>query len=136
MNLFRKYFAVPFLALLISTHATAGEGYKSIDAEGLAKMMESEKELTIIDSRGGKWFDGEVITGAKALPADVTTEVTLAALIKDKDAPVVFYCSNTSCPASAAAAHKAAELGYANVYKYPGGIEEWKKKGLPTVKLN
>jgi len=110
-------------------------GYKTITAEELQTMIKETKDLVIIDSRGGKWFDGEVIAGAKQLAADKTNAKSLAKLIPTKTTPVVFYCSGTECPASAAAAHAAQKAGYKNLYKFPGGIAEWKEKGLPTAKL-
>lgn len=110
-------------------------GYKTITAEELQTLIKETKDLVIIDSRGGKWFDGEVIAGAKNLPADKTNAKSLAKLIKTKTTPVVFYCSSTECLASAAAAHAAQKAGYKNLYKFPGGIAEWKEKGLPTAKL-
>lgn len=110
-------------------------GYKTVTAEELQTLMKENKDVVVIDSRGGKWYDGEVIAGAKHLSADKTNKKTLAKLIKTKDTPVAFYCSGTECPASANAAHTALKLGYTNVYKFPGGIAEWKEKKLPTTKL-
>lgn len=107
-----------------------------IDAEKLKEMQASEEKIVIIDSRGGKYFDGEVIEGAKQLSAGDTDEAGLEKLgVESKDTKIVFYCTNVNCPASAKAAAKAASLGYTNLYKYPGGIEDWKEKGLPTTKL-
>lgn len=105
-----------------------------ITAEELAKMQEKGEKFVLIDSRGGKYFDGEMIKGAVNLPADKTDEKSLAAIVPDKSAKIVFYCTNHDCPASAKAAHKAIKLGYTNVVKYSGGFDEWKSKGLPTVK--
>ena len=91
----------------------------------------------IIDSRAKKYMeDGVIIAGAKVLPADKTNKESLAKLIATKDTPVAFYCSDTKCGASASAAHAAEEAGYKHIYKLPGGIAEWKDKGLPTTKLN
>lgn len=136
MKRFLRLLVVP--ALLIGGAAMAGKdaGYKSVSAEEVQKMQQAHSDLVVLDSRGGKWFDGEVIKGAKQLAADETNAKSLAKLLKTKETPVIFYCSSTECPASAAAAHAAVQAGYTHVYKYPGGIADWKEKGLPTEKLN
>lgn len=118
----------------VSANANAKtDAYKEINAEELQKMQKDNPKLPIIDSRGGDWFDGTVIQGAVQLAASDTNEETLVKISADKNAPIVFYCTNEQCPASAKAAHKAAELGYKNIFKYKAGIDDWKKRGLPTA---
>ena len=95
-------------------------------------LQKNNKDLVVIDSRGGKYFDGKVIKGAKQLATDDTNEKTLAKLAPNKESQIVFYCTNQDCPASAKASGKAKELGYKTILKYAAGIEEWVKKGLPT----
>lgn len=118
--------------------AKAGENetkpYKEITSAELEKIL-AEGKAVVLDSRGGKWFDGEVIKGAKSLPADKVTKENLAKLGVKEDTQIVFYCTDIHCPASKSAAHKAAELGFKNLYKYAGGIVEWKKEGRPTDKI-
>ena len=131
MKNFLKISAIALIALF-SSHAQAAP-YKEIAADDLVKMKQENKELVVIDSRSGDWFDGVVIDGATQLATSDTNEESLAKLAPNKSQAVVFYCTNEQCPASAKAAHKAAEIGYNNLYKYPGGIEDWKKRGLPTI---
>ncbi len=108
--------------------------YKVITAEELKAMQEKSSSLLVIDSRGGKHFDGEMIKGAVNLPVKETNAESLAKLASDKKTDIVFYCTNTECPASKLAAYKVHAAGYTSLYKYPGGIEDWKSKGFPTVK--
>ncbi len=127
------------IGALLALSSAGAENVKkkliSVTADDVAAMGECGEDFILVDSRGGKYFDGEMIEGAVNLPADQTDEQSLAKIIPSKDTKVVFYCTNTACNASATAAHKAMELGYNRVYKYPGGIEEWKQKGLPTHKM-
>jgi len=109
--------------------------YTDITAEQLV-VMKKAGDTIIVDARGGKYFDGAIIQGAIHLSAKETNANTLAKILPSKDAKVVFYCTNTACPASALSAYKAAAAGYTALYKYPGGIEEWKEKGLPIAKIN
>ncbi len=110
--------------------------YTVVDANELKTMMEEQDNLIVIDSRGGKYFDGELIKGAVQLSAKETDADSLKMIVADKDQPIVFYCSNVDCPASQVAAVKAQKIGYSSLYKYPGGIEDWRAKGLPIVKTN
>jgi thiosulfate/3-mercaptopyruvate sulfurtransferase len=117
---------------LFASNSFAGP-YKEITTDELVKMKAENKDLVVIDSRGGDWFDGTLIEGAVQLATSDTNAESLAKIAPDKAKPIVFYCTNEQCPASAKAAHKAAEIGYTNILKYPAGIEGWKKAGLATV---
>ena len=50
----------------------------------------------------------------------------------DKNAQVVFYCSDYQCTSSEWAAKKFKEKGFHDVSVYEGGMAEWYQKGLPT----
>lgn len=73
-----------------------------------------------------------VIPGAKLLTSssayDPARELGAA-----KDARLVFYCANTRCTASHAAAKRAIEAGYTNVAILPEGIAGWKAAGQKTA---
>jgi rhodanese-related sulfurtransferase len=73
-----------------------------------------------------------VIPGAHLLPSadDYSVAQTLPA---NKDAPLVFYCANTSCMASHQAARRAVGAGYTDVSVMADGIMGWKKAGQPTA---
>ncbi len=50
----------------------------------------------------------------------------------NKQVPVLFYCQSPQCWMSYNAALRAINMGYTQVLWYRGGIEAWKKAGLPT----
>ena len=50
----------------------------------------------------------------------------------NKQAPVLFYCQSPQCWMSYNAALRAINMGYTQVLWYRGGIEAWKRAGLPT----
>lgn len=124
---------LPLIA--IEAKAKSDDPYKEITAEQLLKMQKTGS-VVVIDSRGGKYFDGEIIAGATHLSVKDTNEETLEKAVPSKNSGVVFYCTNTACQASALSAYKAANAGYTSLYKYSGGIEEWKERGFPTVRIN
>lgn len=53
------------------------------------------------------------------------------ALLPDRDAAIVAYCSNTACGNSESAANQLTALGYTNVRKYAEGKQDWQQAGLP-----
>ena len=57
----------------------------------------------------------------------------LSQLPEDKSKDLIFYCSNTNCTASDAAAERASENGYENVHVMREGIKGWKEAGKATV---
>lgn len=56
----------------------------------------------------------------------------LAQLPEDKSKDLIFYCSNTNCTASDAAAERASSNGYEKVSIMREGIKGWKQAGKPT----
>jgi len=57
----------------------------------------------------------------------------LAQLPEDKTKGLIFYCSNTNCTASDAAAERASTSGYENVHIMREGIKGWKDAGKATT---
>ncbi|MDT7888450.1 MAG: rhodanese-like domain-containing protein [Desulfurococcales archaeon] len=83
----------------------------------------------IIDVREQKSYAKEHIKGAINIPA---SEIDKKISEIPADKPVIVYCSSYSCTASLTAAKKLSELGRTNVYRFVGGLLEWKTAGLPT----
>lgn len=114
--------------------STQEHGYKTVNAEELKSWIDSGKAMQIIDARPKKYEDGDVITGAKFLPFNADAKA-IAKALPSKDALIVVYCASVQCPASGLLGDQLVKMGYTNVYKYPGGINEWMEKKLPTQKL-
>lgn len=87
--------------------------------------------VTVVDALGGEYYAKQHLPGALALaPGDV--DALAAAVLPDRAAAIVTYCSNPACPNSGQVADRLTALGYANVRKYRDGIEDWVSAGLPT----
>jgi rhodanese-related sulfurtransferase len=87
--------------------------------------------VTVVDALGGDYYAKQHLPGALALaPGDV--DALAPAVLPDKGAAIVTYCTGPSCPNSGQAADRLTVLGYAHVRKYRGGIEDWVAAGLPT----
>jgi rhodanese-related sulfurtransferase len=87
--------------------------------------------VTVVDALGGDYHAKQHLPGALALaPGDV--DALAPAVLPDKGAAIVTYCTGPSCPNSGQVADRLTVLGYAHVRKYRGGIEDWVAAGLPT----
>ena len=56
---------------------------------------------------------------------------SVAKRIPDKNAEIVVYCANPECESSIDTMRRLLELGYRQVRHYPGGKDEWRRRGLP-----
>ncbi|MER6809062.1 rhodanese-like domain-containing protein [Spirillospora sp. NPDC000708] len=87
--------------------------------------------VTVVDALGGEYHAKQHLPGAVPLvAADVDAQAP--ALLPDRAAAIVTYCSNPACPNSGQVADRLTALGYTNVRKYREGIEDWVAAGLPT----
>ena len=87
--------------------------------------------VTVVDALGGEYYAKQHLPGAVALaPGDVGA--LASAVLPDKGAAIVTYCTGPSCPNSGQVANRLTALGYADVRKYAEGIEDWTGAGLPT----
>jgi rhodanese-related sulfurtransferase len=87
--------------------------------------------VTVVDALGGDYYAQQHLPGAIALVESEVAE-RAAELLPDRDAAIVTYCSNPSCPNSEAVARRLTALGYTNVRKYREGIQDWVEAGLPV----
>lgn len=116
-------------------------GYEVINAEELKKRIDSKKDILIVDTMPYEdSYKKEHIPGAKqflfpiAIMANWDAKETggksmedfAAFLGPDKDKTLVFYCGFVKCTRSHNGAMFAKQLGYKNVYRFPGGIFAWK----------
>lgn len=95
--------------------------FKSITAAEAKKMMDSDKEIRILDVRTkDEYLDGHIEHATLLAVADV--ELEAEDVLPDKDQTVLVYCR--SGVKSRIASQQLAELGYSNVYEF-GGILNW-----------
>lgn len=91
----------------------------------------ADGKVTVVDALGGEYYARQHLPGAFPLiPGEVEARAT--AVLPDRDAAIVTYCTSPSCPNSGQVADRLTALGYSNVRKYREGIEDWVAAGLPT----
>jgi len=122
-------------------------GCKDASPAAATETQEAEKQIPVIAVEEA---DKALQSGAVAVDANSTRtrkkngtvpdaviltssyKYDLAQLPTDKEKDLIFYCSNTSCTASDAAAERASAHGYENVHIMREGIKGWKDAGKPT----
>lgn len=109
------------------------KGATTVDAEKIIALIDTKKDLVIIDNRRVEDFDAGHMEGAvRVLDTDLS-EAKLAQLAPQKDRTLLFYCNGVNCGRAAKAAQLALGWGYRNVHYYALGMDEWKKLQLPLV---
>ena len=125
--------AVPSIALACEDEKqAAAHTVKSVTITEVASLQK-EKKATVLDANMTDFRkQNGIIPGAVLLTSfnkyDVSKELPAT-----KDSKLVFYCANTQCKASHAAAQRALEAGYTDVSVLPDGLLGWKKSGQPTA---
>jgi thiosulfate/3-mercaptopyruvate sulfurtransferase len=129
---------------------TKAGGYEVISAEELKKLIDSKKDILIVDTMPYEdSYKKEHVPGAKQFlfPIPImenwdaketggkSMDDFAAFLGPDKDKTIVFYCGFVKCTRSHNAAAFAKKLGYKNVYRFPGGIFAWKGADYPVEKV-
>ncbi len=91
----KKIFVLLSGLLLLTCSFAAAEGFKTLTADELKKMMDAKKHVVIVDSRTEKEFALGHLPGAINIPPEKVAGIA-AMLPKDKSAQVVFYCRGVS----------------------------------------
>lgn len=120
----------------------ARDGYRLVDTAGLLQMLRADPPPLVIDVRADYEYEAGHVTGAVNLEFDLgdrgdpgpAKRAAFEALVgEDKTRPVVLYCRNFRCVRSGIAARWAVRMGYVAVYRYPGGLFEWKEAHAELV---
>ncbi|MEV6874293.1 rhodanese-like domain-containing protein [Amycolatopsis sp. NPDC051128] len=102
----------------------------TIDRDAVRAGLETG-EIVLVDALPDSYYAARHLPGAINLVAD-DVAAKAPALLPDKAAAIVTYCSNPACANSGQVAAQLERLGYTNVRKYAAGIEDWVNAGLPT----
>lgn len=122
-----------------------GKAAKEDDSNNVAKVgaLSPDEVEKLLSEKNAHCFDanGEetrakfgTVPGAKLLAS--YRDYDLGLLPEQKDAKLVFYCSNTQCSAAPKAAERAVLAGYKDVNVMPEGIMGWKDAGKTTTAVN
>ena len=144
----RKFFLITimFMSIFISTNAQHKRKVKSSSYNVLLKKLLKTKVPEISVDSLEKMVDDFVLLDARETDEYNVSHLAKAKLVgynnfnidslnvKDKDTPIVVYCSVGY--RSGKIAEKLIEKGYTNVQNLYGGIFEWKNEGNNVVDKN
>ena len=100
-----------------------------IDRDEIRALLNAGAPIVLVETLRPEHFDQGHLPGAIHLHHEEVDE-RAAALLPDRDALIVTYCSNRACANSRVAAERLARLGYTNVRRYEAGKDDWVQAGL------
>lgn len=103
-------------------------GLEAVSPDSLNKMITND-QVTVLDVNARQSWMKAHVPGALHLNTAGYAESDLPA---DKEATLIFYCSNPMCRKAPNAARKAEKMGYKNVKVMSAGISGWLSARLPT----
>jgi len=106
---------------------------KKIDLKTLKDKIEKQK-VNLIDVLDEESYKKVHIKGAINIPFLKLDKKEVVKKKIDPEKETVVYSIDYDCPVSKIAAGKLKNLGYKNVFYYPGGKQEWLEADLPVVK--
>lgn len=125
--------SLSFAALCPTIHAAepAKSDVKHVDAAGAAKLIETNKDIVVLDIRTEEEFkDGHI---AKAQNIDFLDRSFGEKLDKlDKSKPYLVHCASGGRSTKSLSQFKA--KGFTNIYHLDGGFSAWEAAGKPVTK--
>lgn len=100
---------------------------RDINRDELKEMMDAGESFVLINVLDPEDFENEHICGSINMP--VSTIARDAENLLNKDDTIVVHCSNKACTASRIASEKLDSIGFSDIWRYEGGIEDWKAAG-------
>lgn len=100
---------------------------RNIETDELKDMMDTGQEFVLVNVLERDSFENERICGSINIPLQ---NIEDAANLISKDETIVVHCSGPACKASSTAADRLENLGFKDIRKYEGGIEDWKNSGF------
>jgi rhodanese-related sulfurtransferase len=104
-------------------------GLETISPDNLHQLVQNSKPVSVIDVNSPQSWTKAHVPGARNLDPTAYQDTDLPA---DKNAALVFYCSNPLCRKAPNAARRAKKMGYSNVKVMSAGISGWLNAKLPT----
>jgi rhodanese-related sulfurtransferase len=121
---------VAWLSIPTFAQAPAAAPHKDVTPDEAQKLIESNKDLVVIDVRTPEEFKAGHIAGAKnvsLLDADFDQKIK-----EYQGKPILLHCASGS--RSARALTKMADLRVPEIYHMNGGMKAWQSAGKAVVK--
>ena len=122
----------PYARLIRPELTTFAPGIKEISVKDVKKMIDTETEYLLLDSRPERQYARSHLPTAISLPVCTMEENIDELPEENKNMPLIFYCGGPSCGMSSPASAIAARVGYTNVRVMLAGEEGWIRAEYPT----
>ncbi|HXI09648.1 MAG TPA: rhodanese-like domain-containing protein [Thermodesulfobacteriota bacterium] len=106
------------------------EMYPSVTREELKALLKKSGERVCLDAREAVEFNEAHIPGSVNIPVALIERY--ARDVFKKSDPIIVYGRSKDCALSAVAADKLATIGFEDVTRYAGGMEDWVSAGEPV----
>lgn len=106
--------------------------FETITAKRLHEMITAKESFFLVDTLTNGHFQNVHLPGAEnACVFEVTFPAQMGDITDEKTARIVLYGAGGTAKDAEIAAEKLERMGYGDIVIYPGGIDEWREKGLP-----
>jgi rhodanese-related sulfurtransferase len=105
-----------------------------IGRDDLHHVMTNGHPPVLVEALGAAYYADAHLPGAVNIPPGQVDRLA-PALLPDRQAPIVVYCTGTGTN-SHAVAQRLEQLGYTAVAVYRGGKEDWFEHGLPLERID
>ncbi len=103
--------------------------FETVSSEELKSLIERGEKFVLLNALDRNSFEKGHIPGSINIPVErIESE---APGLMNKDELIIAYSRGPLCGASSVAADKLKTIGFRNVMRYRGGVEEWKEAGYP-----
>jgi rhodanese-related sulfurtransferase len=123
-------FVLPLMMAMASCSQTPTNVTNMQSAQEMKSLIESG-ECTIVDVRSLGEFESGHVASAILVPHNDPSFIEKVSKL-DRQKPIVFYCAVGG--RSTRAVNQMSNLGFAKVYNFVGGMQEWQGKNMPVVK--
>ena len=105
---------------------------EKLSRDQVKEKLGNANDVVAVEVLDENYYEEFHLPGALNVPLGDGFDERIRQAVPDKRTPVVVYCMDAECPASAKASQRMDELGYEAVYDYEAGKQDWKAAGLPV----
>lgn len=121
------FMIITLMFLALTNQAYAIESIKEITIKEVQQYVQTKPANVVILDANNEDARKSAGTIPGAILLSSYNQYSLSELPKDKNSTLVFYCYNSYCQASHAAAERALTAGYTNATVLKAGIDGWNK---------
>lgn len=97
----------------------------------IMRMIDEDERFVLVNVLKNSDYEEEHICGSINIPLE-DIEKQAPEVLGDMEEKIIAYCAGPECTASEEAAEKLTALGYKEILRYKGGMEEWTTEGHCT----